>query len=120
MKKVDFIVIEACDVIDRDTKEGEMAWHELTHHHCIPYVKDGLWSLDEFWLGYSSDPWENRRLAHEDIDEARARPDYVAEQDRSRRDDDCWGMLPIVIGDYIHSKDPEFQDWKSVLLHVTW
>lgn len=104
MKKVTYLEVVATKVIDRSTKDGELAWEELTDHHAIPFVKGGRYPLSRYWLGYSDDPYENLNSAKQD---------WGAEWTNG-------GMLGKVVADYILKKKPKFDAWDTVLIHVDW
>lgn len=104
IKDIKYLEVEATKVIDRDTIEGEQAWSDLTNHHAIPFVKEGRYPLTQFWCGYSNDPFENLEITKEDYG-----TDWNGE-----------GMLGKVIGDFILKERPDFEDWETVLLYVTW
>lgn len=99
-----YYVVKVVDVADRDTEEGKQAWDDATTHHCIPFVKDGCYLLERFWMGYSGDPYENLEAAIEDYG----------------NDWSYQGMLPKVIADHILKTIPDFADWGSVMLDFRW
>ena len=99
-----YFEVSATDAIDRSTKEGELAWEELTTHHAIPYVKEGRYLIEPYWQGYHVDPYDNLEIAKEDYGK-----DWTNE-----------GMLAKVVADYIRKTQPCFEQWQRVLLHVTW
>lgn len=102
-KEVSYIELKIAKVIDRNTEEGEYAWSDLTNHHAIPFVKEGRYPLSQFWLGYSSNPYENLQTWKEEAGE----------------DWDGEGMLGKVVADYMTSLGYT-GDYTDVLLHVTW
>lgn len=99
-----YFEINPVKFIDRNTKEGEQAWEELTNHHAIPFVKEGRYPLTQFWVAYSDDPYENLEIWKEE-----AGKDWEGE-----------GMLGKVVADHILKEHPDFNDWDKVLLYVTW
>lgn len=102
-KTVNYTEVGAAQIIDRNTVEGLQAWSELTTHHAIPFVKEGRYPLSTFWLGYSSDPYENLKYWKEE-----AGDDWNGE-----------GMLGKVIADYLLEKGYK-GNFEDVLLYVTW
>jgi hypothetical protein len=103
-RKEEIYIVEATAAIDRKTDESELAWDELTNHHAIPYVKEGMYKLSQFWLGYSDNPYENLKIAKEDYGD-----DWVDS-----------GVLGKVIADYVLKIDPTFEKWNELYIHVTW
>lgn len=104
LKEVKYLEVKVSKIIDLDTEEGSQAWEELTNHHAIPFVKEGRYPLEQFWLGYSDEPYENLKISKEDYGN-----DWKNE-----------GMLGKVVADYILKQKPNFKDWNTVLLNVTW
>ena len=104
LNKIEYIEVAVTPLIDRDTEEGELAWEDLTNHHDIPFVKEGRYLMEQFWCGYSPDPYENLERAKDDYGD-----DWTNE-----------GMFPKVIADAILKQDPLFSDWEKVLIYVTW
>lgn len=104
MRDETYLVVDVAQIIDRSTEEGELAWDELTDHHCHPYVKDGMFVMNRFWLGYSKEPYENLKVSKEDYGD-----EWTNE-----------GMLGKVVADYVLKNDPSFEAWDTVLLNVTW
>lgn len=103
-KFVEYYEVYVVKAIDRETKEGEMAWKELVNHHAIPYVKPGRYLLSQFWMAYTTNPYENLEIWKEEAGESW----------------DGEGMLAKVIADYILKIKPDFNEWEKVLLYVDW
>lgn len=104
MRSETYLVVDVARFIDRGTKEGSLAWDELTDHHCHPHVKDGMFVMSRFWAAYSKDPYENLVTAKEDYGDA-----WTNE-----------GMLGKVVADFVLKSDPTFCEWDTILLNVTW
>lgn len=102
--KKEVYFIKVIDAVDTNTEEGQLAWDEATDHHCIPFVKDGIYQLTRFWSAYSDDPYENLEVCKEDWGGS-------------------WkhqGMLFKVIADYVRKQDPEFYEWDKIYLDFRW
>lgn len=106
LKNIEYVELEVVKVIKqiKDEKTRDIVWTQLTNHHALPVVKEGKYVLNQFWLAYSSDPCENLQICKEEYG-------------------DSWkneGLLGKVVADYILKERPDFKDWESVLLYVTW
>ena len=104
IKDVHYLEVSVAQIIDRETEEGDLAWDELTDHHANQFVKEGRYLLEEYWLGYRNDPYENLEVSKEDYGNG-----WTNE-----------GMLGKVVADYILKERPDFDQWEKVLLYVTW
>lgn len=63
-----YLEIRLAQLIDRETPEGEAAWEELTNHHCLRFVKEGMFILDRFWCNEEGDPSPLRDIVMRHID----------------------------------------------------